>query len=94
MSYSSDASTICGGECHCIGYGDHSCGTLNCGRCGKDHSKIICVSIEDMVFAFRLVEDKVCGMLSDDLYGSAFREQQMVWLENITPFSEGLYYFE
>jgi hypothetical protein len=47
-----------------------------------------------MVFAFRLVEDKVCGMLSDDLYGSAFREQQMVWLENITPFSEGLYYFE
>jgi hypothetical protein len=84
-------STICGGNCGCYGYDDHECGTLKCERCDETHYKIIHIQDGWHTISYRLVQDKVYAMDSDNELGLAMREQQMVFMDN--PIMNGLYYF-
>jgi hypothetical protein len=68
------------------------CGTLGCGRCGKDHSKTITVIYNNCSYMFRLIQGKAYEMNTDTELGDVMREQQMVFFEN-HPLLDGLHYF-
>jgi hypothetical protein len=90
--YDSDASTICDAECACIGHDEHVCGTLDCVRCGKEHSNMISIDDNNCNYLFRLIQDKAYEMNTRTCVGDVMREQQMVFIEH-HPLLDGLYYF-